>query len=384
MGLFDKFFQKKINQGVKGYFEMLNGYSPVFYNFHGSLYESELVRMSIDARSRHISKLKVEFKNGAKSQTEKAFITRPNSWQTWSQFLYQLNTILDMQNSAIIIPILNDYGETIGICTTIPEEISVVDNNGTAWLKMRFGNNKTGAIELFRCGIMTKFQYKSDYFGEDNKALKSTMDLIKIQQQGITEAVKKSASFDFMATVNNFAIDDDLAKERDRFTESNLKKGKGLLLFPSSFRDIKQIDYKPYKADPEESKIIQANVFTYFGVNEEVLQNKCTGDSWNAFYEGAIEPFALQFSEILTTMLYGLNYDDEKVGILATANRLQYMTTKDKLEVSAQMADRGILNRDEVREIWNLPPLPNGQGKTYVIRGEYYDAKQKLKEGEQK
>ena len=36
------------------------------------------------------------------------------------------------------------------------------------------------------------------------------------------------------------------------------------------------------------------------------------------------------------------------------------------------MADRGIMNRDEIREIWNLPPLPNGQGQAYTIRGEYY------------
>ena len=59
-------------------------------------------------------------------------------------------------------------------------------------------------------------------------------------------------------------------------------------------------------------------------------------------------------------------------GIMLTANRLQYMTNQDKLNVSAQMADRGIMNRDELREIWNLPPLPNGQGQAYTIRGEYY------------
>ena len=58
--------------------------------------------------------------------------------------------------------------------------------------------------------------------------------------------------------------------------------------------------------------------------------------------------------------------------LMATANRLQYMSNTEKLNVSAQMADRGIMNRDEIREIWNLPPLPNGQGQAYTIRGEYY------------
>ena len=62
---------------------------------------------------------------------------------------------------------------------------------------------------------------------------------------------------------------------------------------------------------------------------------------------------------------------------MATANRLQYMTNQDKLNVSAQMADRGIMNRDEIREIWNLPPLPNGMGKSYPVRGEYYTLEDK-------
>lgn len=57
---------------------------------------------------------------------------------------------------------------------------------------------------------------------------------------------------------------------------------------------------------------------------------------------------------------------------MLTANRHQYLTTSEKLNVSKDMADRGILNRDEVREIWNLPPLPDGQGQAYTIRGEYY------------
>jgi hypothetical protein len=40
------------------------------------------------------------------------------------------------------------------------------------------------------------------------------------------------------------------------------------------------------------------------------------------------------------------------------------------------------LNRDEVREIWNLSPLPNGEGQEYIIRGEYWNATEKIVEGE--
>lgn len=47
------------------------------------------------------------------------------------------------------------------------------------------------------------------------------------------------------------------------------------------------------------------------------------------------------------------------------------MSNKDKLQVSSEMLDRGVMNIDEIREIWNLDPIPDGKGKAYVIRGEY-------------
>lgn len=61
---------------------------------------------------------------------------------------------------------------------------------------------------------------------------------------------------------------------------------------------------------------------------------------------------------------------------MATSNRLQYMTTQEKLNVSADLADRGILSFNEIREIWNLPPIEGGDVR--VIRGEYYNADDKV------
>jgi hypothetical protein len=37
--------------------------------------------------------------------------------------------------------------------------------------------------------------------------------------------------------------------------------------------------------------------------------------------------------------------------IMATSNRLQYMSNSDKLQVSAQMADRGLMTINEIRDM---------------------------------
>ena len=124
---------------------------------------------------------------------------------------------------------------------------------------------------------------------------------------------------------------------------------------------------------------IRTNVFNYFAVNEDVLQSKAFGDSWSAFYESVCEVFAIQFSDTMTKTIFSPFEISNGNSVIATANRLQYLSNSDKLAVSSQMADRGLMTINEIREIWNLPPFENGD--VPVARGEYY-TQENLTEGE--
>lgn len=382
MGLFDIIFGNRPKaRGIETTFKMLNGYSPRFTTWNGELYENELIRAAIHARATHISKLKVETQGAARSGLQNKLRHGPNQFQTWSQFMYRLSTLLDIYNTAFIIPIYDQYGEPSGVFAPLPEKCEVVQYGKVPYLRYEFKNHEKAAVEMDFCGIMTKFQHKSDFFGESNHALFPTMDLIHIQNQGIEEGVKSAASYRFMAKVNNFTKAEDLAKERKRFTEENFAReaqGGGLLLFPNTYSDIKQVEVKPWVVDADQMKQIKDNVFEYFGMNEDVLTNKAFGDSWSAFYEGAIEPFAIQFSEVMTKMLFTFREQSQGNMVMATANRLQYMSNTDKLNVSAQLLDRGILSINDVRDIWNLPPVEGGDSR--IIRGEYYNADEKISE----
>ena len=384
MGLFDFFLKNrpKVNQSVKVQpFYMLNGYEPKFTSFGGDIYEQELVRAAINSRATHISKLKFDIIGSARPALQTKLSKAPNQMQTWSQFLYRVSTILDVHNTAFIVPIYDKYGEPSGIFCPVPHKVTITMYGNTPYLVYEFSFNQKAAIELEYCGILTKYQYKSDFFGEDNHALFPTMDLIHIQNQGIQEAVKSSATYRFYARSNNFSKSEDLAKERQRFSEDNFSKdakGGGLLLFPNTYTDINQVKSAPYTVAADEMKLIEKNVYQYFMINEDILQNKAVGDAWSAFYEGAIEPFAIQFSEVLTKMLFTLTEQSYGNRVMLTANRLQYMTNKDKLDVSSQLVDRGVISINDAREIWNMPPVEGGDVR--VIRGEYQNADEKVTE----
>ena len=381
MSLLDKIFRpdeaKKSEEALKeakSFFQTLTAYAPVFTNWGGAIYESEIVRAAIDARARHISKLKVETMGTANTSLQSKLEQGPNQFQTWSQFLYRVSTILDINNTAFIVPVFDERMIITGVFPVLPSQCSLVEYAGEVWLRYQFSSGQYAAVEFRKCAVLTKHQYESDFFGDKNTPLKETMQLIHIQNQGIQEGVKNAATFRFMASLNNFSSAEDIAKERKRFTETNLSTQSdsgGFLLFPNTYKDIKQIDVKPYAIDADQMKQIRENVFNYFGVNENVLQNSAAATELEAFFDGAIEPFAIQFSEALTKMLFSERERAQGSYLIANANRLQYMSTSEKVSMARELGDRGAILIDEIRELFNYAPLPNGAGQVAPIRGEY-------------
>lgn len=381
MSLFEKIFRpkdakesQKALQQAEGLFYALKDYRPVFRDWHGQIYESELVRAAIDARARHISKLSVTTQGTAQPSLQSKLKTGPNQWQTWSQFLYRLSTILDIHNTAFVVPVFDANMVITGYFPVLPNSAEIIQYKGEPWLKYQFSHGETAAVEFRKCAVLTKHQYKSDFFGEQN-SLKDTMELIHIQNEGITEAVKNSASYRFIAQVNNFTKTEDLAKERKRFSQENLTRDAdagGILLFPNTYQNIKQIDSKPYTVDADNMKLILANVENYFGVNEKVLKNEANGDELDAFFNGAIEPFAIQFSESMTRAIFSERERATGSYLIANTNRLQYMATNNKVTLAQQMLDRGVMSINEARALFGFDPVEGGEMRP--IRGEYKDA----------
>ena len=143
------------------------------------------------------------------------------------------------------------------------------------------------------------------------------------------------------------------------------------MIFDSKYADIKQIDSKPYIVDDKQAAQIRESVFDYFGMSEAILQNKYTSDQWSAYYEGQIEPFAIELGLVHTNMAYTEAEVNRGKEIAFSVNRLQHMTMSDKLETVTQLFDRGMMNMDEGREVFQLPALNTAESKKYYIRRDY-------------
>jgi len=372
MGLLEKLFPKKYREPIgASRWEPLTAYSAVFKTWRGEIYEFDQVRSAIDTLARNTGKLRIDMSGNAKGKMRTKLRIRPNEYQTWYQFWYRTRTIFEMQNNAIIVPILDDYDNITGLFPVLPSSCEVVTYKGKEYLRYKFYGNQAAAIEIEKCGIITKHQYKNDIFGDTNSALNSTLSLLDMNRQAIKSAINESNSFKFMARMTNYAKDSDIEKERQRIKEANMKDKEGfLLLFSNLVGEPKQIDYKPYSIDEKQLALINSNIEKYFGVSAEAIKNELTGDKAASFYEGAVEPFAVQASEVITNMLFTPIEQSTGNFFMLTANRIQFMTNNDKLNYTSQMADRGLATINELREVWNLPPVEGGD--RLIARGEYY------------
>ena len=375
MGLFDAISGRKRADPQSAAYTALTAYQPVFRTWGGQIYESELVRAAIDAHARHAAKLKYSMDGTARPKLYTNTKSAPNPWMTWSQFTERCSNIYQVQNNLFVIPLLDKAGEVSGYFPALPSECEVVDVAGEPWLKFSFVRGQKKSIRLSRVGLVVKHQLKDDFFGEKNTALNSTMELVSMVNQGITEGVRNAATFRFMAQIAGKTHDEDIRKERERFNRYNFQGGGGggLLLYGGQYANMTQIRQEGYKVDHEQLEMIKQNVLDYFGVSEAVLQNRANGDELDAFFNGSVEPFAIKLSEALTRMVFTQREQNNGNKILFTANRLQYMSVQSKISMAQQLGDRGVLTIDEIRELFNYAPLPDGAGTYTPIRGEYKD-----------
>ncbi len=374
MGLFEKLFPPKARtpteRGVQSYFKTLTAYQPVYTTYEGGLYEMALTRAAIATFARHASKLHLELVGDRRPDLAYPLAHQPNPWQDASKFLARLATIYEIQNNAFVVPLEDTTGRLIGYYPVLPQQAEVREYGGVPYLRYRFMGGQTAAVEFERTGLLVQHQYEHDFFGETNRPLVPTMQVAHTQDEGIINGIKNATTIRFLARLASQFKQKDIDEAREQLAEHNLARNStGVLMFDSKFADVKQIESVAQVVNPRQQEYIRDSVYEYFGTNSKILTNTYTEDEWDAYYEGKIEPFAIQVSQVLSHMTFTPSDLSSGNMILATTNRLQYASNSTKLQVVTELFDRGFLTHNQGLEIFNLSPIEGGD--KHFIRREY-------------
>lgn len=353
-------------------FETPSEPAPMVGAWNRSMYEQHLVRSCIDRIATACSKLEPVCFGTAKPRVRRAIETAPNQFQTWPQFLYLAATRYWNDNNLFIVPTFVDGTDIVNGWMSIRSiSTEIVFYDGEPWIRLHTMSGKTLAIELKHVVIMTRFQYMSDFFGTPNN-LDATLDLLKAQAEAQKGAIDSTGTVKFIAQANGNVREEDLEKKRDRFAETNLNpetNRTGLMMFDNTFVDVKQIIPKNWTIPSDEMERIENNVFDYFGINREILQNKFDENKWDAFYEGDVEPFAIGMGEGMTQSTFTLR-ERPANRIEFSSDRLSYASASSKRNMNKDMLDRGVITINQALKVLQLPEL-GPDGDVRILRGEY-------------
>ena len=371
--MFDSVFHRPQVQAVNGYFSTFTAYQPSFTTWTGGIYEAELTRSIIESGANHASKLKPEVTGTAQSQATASLKFQPNPWMTTPQFIKRIYTMLQVNDTALIIPLFADDNTThVGYYPVLPSKCTAYDVGGELWLKLDFPTSESVYVEWSRVGVMTRHQYRSDLFGDGTNVLNPTLELMHAQTEGEMNAIKQGAFIRFIGKLSQNRNDKDREQAAKDFNKQlDPSNAGGIAVYDRIFDDVKQITPSSYTVDAAQMERIEKSAYRFFGTNEDVVLNKANEDTYNAFYEGNIETFAVQLGFVLTTMTFTKAEIAHGNEIMFSANRLEFASNQTKLNVSTALFDRGIFNGNQVADVFQSPHYEGGE--RHVIRGEYID-----------
>lgn len=372
-GLFNTIFgnKEKPSQNNATEFNMyslLNSFNSTYYQNTGNAWDMNEVRSAVDALCRNFAKLKAKHVRTGKtgiSKIERLLNYKPNSQMEAYSFYYKICANLKLTNNAFIYPEYSTSGEIIAFWPLMSNRIDLLEKKGQLYLKFIFNTGKVKCVPYEDVIHMRGHFFDHDIFGSKNTALRPALEMASTINQGVSNAAKLINSIRGILSAKVASKDEDLAKTRDKFVQNNFQmssNGSGIIVTDTKM-DYTPINEKASPLSKDQLEYTKNAIYDYFGVNEAIVQNKFKEDEWTAFYEGAIEPIAIQMSQCFTNILFTdteRSYGNE---ITFEANRLQYASTQTKINVVDKLAPLAVLMKDDIREIFNMSPLPNGEGQ---------------------
>ena len=368
--LFQMIFGNKKQVQNYSQLQLLNGYNSVFTNFKGNIYESKVARECIDRIATHCAKLEPMHIKGNKSVHVKGDIdymlaNQPNPIMNTYDFLYKVITILYKDSNAFIFQKKNSDGMIEGFYPILGTSYEILENqNHNLFFKFQFINGKTYILPYEELIHLRKFYSTHDIYGSSSNVLNTDLDTALASSEGTKNAIKLSNSLKGILKFTNAMIDNkDVVKNRDKFVEDflGLKSNGGIAALDAK-ADFHEINLKPITLDAEQMKQINENIYNFFGISEKIVKNNYNQVEWNAFYEGVIEPIAIQLSNEFTNKIFSQKAIKDGNKIIFNTNRIHYASLDSKINLIKVAASYGLLTKDDGREILDMTPLGGEEG----------------------
>lgn len=350
--------------------QLINSYTNFITNYNAEIYNDLAVRSCVDTIARHVAKLKpvhiIQDDNGRntqKSAINNLLANRPNIYMSTSDFLYKVASQLLYYGNAFVY-IQKDNKQNINGFYPIDFtscELKEYDNN--LYLKFNFNNAKNIVIPYTDIIHIRRNYSTHDLLGQDAyKPLLETLTNLSKSRQSISNKVENGGKISGILKLSGMVSQSEWKTKAELFADwfkSSTSKSGGVATIDST-ADFIPVSTKAESAEEAQLKYLQSEVYSYFGINEAIVNGSYNETEWQAFYESIIEGIKIQLSQEFTAKVFTAKEKEYGNIIDFNSNRLTYASTTNKVNMVKELGALGLLTTNEARELFDLPPVEDG------------------------
>lgn len=386
MGLFDIFRRNKEKKQIRSIISNYYGgdWRYFVWNYANNIYNIPEVRIAIEKISDIFSTIPIYHKridkNGTVSYlsdpTERILNYKPNPLQNKSQFIKNVITQLFVENNCFVEPIFDvSSGDLKALYPLMNRNFKFdTSQNGMTGYVQFLDQNKNAEKKYNLKDIIYLSRFCTLSGGQKNELGLYETVIKSLGEQIVNVANPKKPR----AILQSTQIGQGQLKEKDKKgTMEDVKANfdesvQGLVYFDKMWQ-VTPINWQENEVNEKLMQLVINTVYNYFGVNENIINNKANEVEMEMFISTTIKPLAQQFEQEFTNKLFTENeyYFGNRIEFDYFA--LSVSTLQAKTNLFSVAIRQGILNIDECREMIGQPPLENGLGKTYRVTADTID-----------
>lgn len=349
-------------------FEMLSGGFQSLSSFTGDAYSNDIYRSAVDAIARHVAKLSGKHvvdntsEQNNYSKLNRILQQRPNPYMSGYDFLYKIATQYYLYNNAFILVQKDNRGNLSGLYPLTPNSVEfVVDGTDEVYIKCLFKEGKIVHFHISEVAILRRHFNSNELLGDDNSAIMSALELAHNQNEGMSSAIKNSASIRGILKYNQILSTSKLNEAKEEFMNNYFTMANNGGVIPID----QSMDYQPLKVsdvqiDTSQIETVKRKIYDYLGINEDIVNGNYNEDQWQSFFESIVEPFAIQISSELTEKIFSEREKAFANRIIFESSKLQYASNKSKTNVIKELLPLGVLTINQALDLLNLPNVEDG------------------------
>lgn len=383
---------------------------PVFTSFGKDIYLSDFVNNAIDRVASEIAKIDIksivqrnDLLRIQNDDITRLFRFKPNPLQTTSDFLANVEWLRRKNCNAFIYPkyeILKfndgkEFKRYLAFYPLKPQSIEIGVNEGQIWeIKMNFEDGSNYILpyhELihlkWRRGTSTIIGGGDDFGQTNNYDIIRTIDALDKTIQGLPKSIEASLQIKGVYSAKTLADATKLNKMRDEF-EEHITVSKAGMIATDLAGEFTPVRITPPDINETALKFLKSIIQERYGVSAAILSGDYDGEQHGAFYQTAIEDFIVQFEQAMTACLFSAREQDVGHRIKCYYSKVNYMATKDKMELANLAKETGIMTLNQVNEMFGIEPWEGGDRRLQSLNyvnidqiDEYQKSKAGVKEG---